>query len=61
MNKIFSSTLFAGKVNIVTGGGSGIGFGVAQAIVELGEFRNTVFRQLYVRSDAREQFLLFNQ
>ena len=30
MNKIFAPTLFKGKVNIVTGGGTGIGFGVAK-------------------------------
>ena len=36
MNKIFSPSLFANRVNIVTGGGTGIGFGVARAIVELG-------------------------
>ena len=36
MNKIFSPLLFAGKVNIVTGGGTGIGYHVAKGLVELG-------------------------
>ena len=36
MNKVFSSSLFAGRVNIVTGGGTGIGFGIAKGLLQSG-------------------------
>ena len=36
MQRIFSKTLFSGKVNVVTGGGTGIGYGVAKGLVQLG-------------------------
>ena len=36
MNKVFSPSLFAGRVNIVTGGGTGIGFGIAKGLLQSG-------------------------
>ena len=40
MNKIFARALFKDKVNIVTGGGTGIGFGTAAGKI----FGKNIFR-----------------
>ena len=36
MRNLFAPGLFRGKVNLVTGGGTGIGFGTAAALAQLG-------------------------
>ena len=36
MQKLFARGLFKNKVNLVTGGGTGIGFGTAAGLAQLG-------------------------
>merc|ERR1712227_1052355 len=55
MNKIFAPTLFKGKVNIVTGGGTGIGFGVAKGLVQLGSKVVIASRKQEVIDEAKEK------
>jgi len=55
MNKIFSPLLFAGKVNIVTGGGTGIGYHVAKGLVELGSHVVIASRKEATITEAAER------
>ena len=36
MHKLFARGLFKNKVNLITGGGTGIGFGTAAGLLQLG-------------------------
>ena len=54
MNRIYSQTLFKNKVNVVTGGGTGIGFGVAKGLVQLGSKVVIASRKPQVINEAVE-------
>ena len=52
MNRIYSQTLFKNKVNVVTGGGTGIGYGVAKGLVQLGSKVVIASRKVETINDA---------
>ena len=54
-HRLFRPQLFSGKVNLVTGGGSGIGLGIAEGLARLGSDVVIASRNLDRINEAKEK------